>query len=407
MSTLIVSLSPSAPTADAEWRYVLSGDGRHVARSGSCGAPLLPAPGRAGETVAVVPARQLSWQRVTLPHGALSQTQRLRAVLEGLLEEQLLDEPDHLHFALPPHAATGTPIWVAVCDRAWLRASLQLLEAAGHRVDRIVPACAPGATASGGLEGTVIGTPDEATLVLTGVGETQAVSLLPLQAQTATQSITADTPLRAEPAVAELAERGLGRPVALQSLDEGLLAAARGDWDLAQFDLASNGRQRALRWLGTSANALWRAPEWRAARWALGLLVVVQIAALNLWAWQDGRALARQQAAVRGVLTQTFPQVKLVVDAPVQMNKEVALLRQQTGALSNSDLESLLAAAARHLPAGQSPTRIDFADGRLRLTGLTLTPEQREALERPLASQALAARNEDGALVLQATAGTP
>ncbi|MCZ2405455.1 MAG: general secretion pathway protein GspL, partial [Burkholderiales bacterium] len=390
MSTLILSLPASAPTADAEWRYVLSGDGRHVIRSGSCAASLLPAPGRAGETVAVVPARQLSWQRVTLPHGALAQTQRLRVVLEGLLEEQLLDEPERLHFALPPHAATGAPIWVAVCDRAWLRASLQFLETAGHRVDRIVPACAPGATASGGVEATVIGTPDEATLVLCGVGEEQAVSLLPLQAQVAAHLLAPDTPLRAEPAVAELAERHLGRSVALQSLDEGLLDAARSAWDLAQFDLASNGRQRALRWLGTGANALWRAPEWHAARWALGLLAVVQIAALNLWAWQDGRALARQQAAVRGVLTQTFPQVKLVVDAPVQINKEVALLRLQTGALSASDLESLLAAAARHLPAGQTPARIDFADGRLRLTGLTLAPEQLAALQHQLAAQGLA-----------------
>lgn len=407
MSILILSLPPSVPVAGVEWHYVLSSDGRRVLRSGHCSAQLLPAPGRAGETVAVVPLRQLSWQRVTLPQGALASSQRLRTVLQGMLEEQLLDDPDSLHFALAPHAAAGVPIWIAVCDRAWLRACLRTLEAAGHRVDRIVPAHAPGATASGGPECTLIGTPGDAFAVLTGVDDEQAVSVMPLQAQGLADRVAPATPLRAEPAVAELAERTFGRPVALQSLDEGLLVAARGAWDLAQFDLASNGRQRALRWLGTSANALWRAPEWRAARWALGLLIAGQVAALNLWAWQDARALARQQAAVRGVLTQTFPQVKLVVDAPVQMHKEMALLRQQTGALSTRDFESLLAAAAHALPAGQVPARIDYADGQLRLSGLTLSAEQSAALDRQLAARELGTRTEEGVLIVHAARGTP
>jgi len=232
MSILILSLPPSVPVAGVEWHYVLSSDGRRVLRSGHCSAQLLPAPGRAGETVAVVPLRQLSWQRVTLPQGALASSQRLRTVLQGMLEEQLLDDPDSLHFALAPHAAAGVPIWIAVCDRAWLRACLRTLEAAGHRVDRIVPAHAPGATASGGPECTLIGTPGDAFAVLTGVDDEQAVSVMPLQAQGLADRVAPATLLRAEPAVAELAERTFGRPVALQSLDEGLLVAARGAWDL-------------------------------------------------------------------------------------------------------------------------------------------------------------------------------
>lgn len=407
MSILILSLPANGPATPAELPYVLSDDGTRATRTGQCAAALLPAPGRTGETVAVIPVQRLSWQRVTLPQGALSQGQRLRAVLEGLLEDQLLDEPAALHFALPPGAAAGAPIWVAVCERAWLHATLQALEAAGHRVDRIVPACAPGPTASGGVECTVIGTPDDAQALLAGLGETLATSLLPLTSPALAQWLGEDTLLRAEPAVAQLAEHAFGRPVALQSPGEGLLAAARGAWDLAQFDLANNRRQRVLRGLASGANALWRAPEWRATRWALGLLVLVHIAALNLWAWQDARALARQQTAVRGVLTQSFPQVKLVVDAPVQMEKEVQLLRQQTGALSTGDLENLLSAAAAILPADQTPTRIAYADGQLQLTGLTLTPEQLAPLAPQWAARALAARSENGTLTLHATSGQP
>ena len=407
MSTLALSLPAQALTAATELHYVLSSDGRQVTRSGRCSAPLLPQPGRTGETVAVVPPRQLSWQRVTLPQGALAQRQRLRAVLEGLLEEQLLDDPAQLHFALPPEAVAGVPLWVAVCDRAWLQGALHALEAAGHRVDRIVPAHAPGPTASGRPECTVIGTPEEASAVLAGMGPEQAVTLLPLPAPGLTALLPPSASVRAEPAVAALAERLFGQAVPLLSQDEALLAAVSGPWDLAQFDLVNNGRQRALRWLGTGINALWRAPEWRAARWALGLLALLQVAALNLWAWQDARVLASQQAAARAVLQQAFPQVKLVVDAPVQMRKEVALLRQQTGALDERDLEPLLAAAASVLPADQIPTRIDYAEGALRLSGLTLTEAQRTALAPPLAARGLRASQQDGALVLQPAGATP
>lgn len=407
MSTLILSLAPGALQPSSELRYVLSVDGHHAARSGSCPAHLLPDTGRAGEVVAVVPQQLLSWQRVTLPQGTLSQMQRLRAILEGLLEEQVLDDPALLHFALAPEAGTGTPIWVAVCDRAWLQDALQTLEATGHRVDRVVPQWAPGPTASGRVECTVIGTPEAAHAVLAGVGAEHAVTLLPLGATALANTLEPDSVVRAEPAVVALAEQTLDRPVGVQPLEDAMLAAARGTWNLAQFDLANTGRQRALRWLGSGATALLRAPEWRAARWALVLLVLVQVVALNLWAWQDGRALAQQQAAIRGALTQTFSQVRLVVDAPVQMQREVALLRQQAGGMTAGDLEPLLAAASA-LPEGQTPTRIDYADGQLRLRGLTLDAAQHSAFDERLAAQNLKASAEgDALLVRPAHGGTP
>ena len=56
-----------------------------------------------GEVVAVVPWQCLSWHAVTLPpHSG----PRLSAVLQGLLEEQLLDDPAQLHLAVAPHAPT-------------------------------------------------------------------------------------------------------------------------------------------------------------------------------------------------------------------------------------------------------------------------------------------------------------
>jgi len=402
MSTLVITLPLGLPVPGTDYSYTLTADGHNALQHATTSAALLPDPGRAGEVVAVVPARALSWQRAALPQGAASQAARLRTVLEGLLEEQLLDEPAQLHFALEPGFKSGSPAWVAVCDRAWLRACLQALEAAGRPADRVVPEFAPGPTASGREECELLGSPEDAHMVLTGHGPQQAVSVLPLAAAKAMAGLPAPAedapPVRAEPAVAALAERLLGRPVQLHTASQRALAAARGGWDLAQFDLASSGRQRALRRLGGAANAFAREPQWRAARWALGLGLAVQLVGLNLWAWQDRQALAAKQAGVRNVLTQTFPRIQAVVDAPLQMERELALLRQAAGSMARRDLEPLMAAAGAALPAAHVPSQIEYTGDALLLRGVDLNAEELAAMNQRLAADGYIARAQDGAL---------
>ncbi|SFD84545.1 type II secretion system protein GspL [Paracidovorax konjaci] len=413
MSTLILFLPQgSAPGPATEYSYALTVDGHTATRHASAPAPLLPDPGRAGEVVAVVPVRALSWQRLTLPQGAAAQPGRLRAVLEGLLEERLLDDPAQLHFALEPGARPGAPAWVAVCDRAWLRTALQALEAAGRPVQRVVPEFAPGATAGGAPEYFAIGTPEDPCLVATGQGPDEALAMLPLSPATlqlvGALGTAADAaageappPVRAEPAVAALTEQMLNRPAVLHTATQRALAAARGPWDLAQFEFASNRRTRTMRKATSSLGAFARAPQWRAARWALGVCVAAQLVGLNAWAWQERQALAAKQAGVRNALTQTFPQVQVVVDAPVQMEREVARLRQEAGGVSARDLEPLLAAAGGALPGGRLPTAIEYAAGELRLRGIELQPAELSAANERLAATGYRAQVRDGAVLLR------
>jgi general secretion pathway protein L len=137
------------------------------------------------------------------------------------------------------------------------------------------------------------------------------------------------------------------------------------------------------------------------------LLVVAHLVGLNAWAWQEQQALAAKQAAVRNALTQTFPQVKVVVDAPVQMERELALLRQAAGSVSARDLEPLLAAAGAALPPGQQPTGIEYTPGELRLRGVTLGAEEEPALSARLQAAGYRARVDDGSLLLQVAEGAP
>lgn len=396
MSALIVLLPPHPVTASTEFEYALTSDGSTVEGHGTAQAALLPLPGRAGaEVVAVVPPAMLSWHRIDLPKGTAAGSPRLRAVLEGLLEDQLLDEPDTLHYAIQPQARGTGPVWVATCDRAWLRGAVQALEAAQRPAARIVPEFAP----EGPATLYAIGDPQQPALVLAGA---EGVMTLPLSAQALPllPALAEDTPCAAEPAVAALAEQVLQRQPTLQHAAERWLQSARSSWDLAQFELSSSGRARAFKKLGTAWSDLLAAPQWRPARWGLVLLVAVNLLGLNAWAWRERSALDDKGDAVRGILTQTFPQVKVVVDPPVQMEREVAALRQVTGAASGRDLETLLGALSTAAPPDRPVSAVEFTNGELRVKGLALRPDEAQSLAGALKGQGLSAVSQGDTLVV-------
>ena len=376
MSALIVFLPPAAASASTEFDFVLTNDGATVADHGTALAALLPAATRAGtEVVAIVPISMLSWHRAELPKGTTVGTPRLRAVLEGLLEDQLLDEPEALHFAVQPNARTSGALWVATCDRAWLRAAVHALETAGRPATRIVPEFAP----EGDTALFVLG--DEQRPIMVQAGE-DGVTALPLsmQALTLLPALNEATPCIAEPAVVELAEQVLQRRPMLQHPAERWLRSAQTKWDLAQFEFSSSGRTRALKRLSTAWADILAAPQWKPVRWGAVLLIVLNLVGLNAWAWRERSALDEKRDAIRRTLTQTFPQVKVVVDAPVQMERELALLRQATGAPSGNDLESMLSALSIAAPAQRAATGIEFVNGELRVRGMALGGEEARSI---------------------------
>ncbi|WP_394680579.1 type II secretion system protein GspL [uncultured Comamonas sp.] len=415
MSTLLISLPlaagpDTAPSAAGSYSYALSPDGVAISQQGTTTAGLLPQPGRAGEVVAVVPAALLSWQRVSLPQGVGPGSPRLRAVLEGLLEERLLDDPAQLHFALQPDTRAtgqGEPIWVACCPRQWLREHLQVLEAAGRAVARVVPSHAPGEPSPDGAQILVTGSPELAQAVVYGTGSADAVLVLPVSRESAAllPSLGPDSIVHAEPAVVSTTEHWLQRPVQLYSPAQTMRDAARSDWDLAQLEFANSGRNRLQRRLGSGLNDVLHAPAWRPARWAVLALVVLSLVGANIWAWQERQQLQAKAALVRSTLTQAFPNVQVVVDAPVQMAREVANLRQASGGLSPSDAEPLLAAAGQalsSLPAGTVPSTVEYSGGELRLRGLPT--DGFDAFRQKLQAQGLQAQMQNDQWVIRAQA---
>jgi general secretion pathway protein L len=115
--------------------------------------------------------------------------------------------------------------------------------------------------------------------------------------------------------------------------------------------------------------------------------MAVNLLGLNALAWVDQYQLATKKKAMQSVLTGSFPNVKTVIDAPVQMAREVRLLEQARAAASAVDLDVMLGVLSRTLPAGQTLQGLNYANGQLRVSGLELSPDEARALTTSLQTQ--------------------
>jgi general secretion pathway protein L len=381
MSVLIVlipprdrAVPPSAAARDGlEYVYVLSPDGMVLAAQGRASPAQLP---RADSVVAVLADADVSWQRLALPRAPAA---RLRAALVGSLEEALLDDPDHLHFALAPGAAAGQPTWVAVSHKAWLQAHLAALEAAHVPVARVVPSSWPDEPPSGHFDADA----DAGAPLRLAWSHPDGVAQLRLQGTLARSLLgglpgAGDSGARwsASPAAAAPAERWLGSPVVVMTDEQRALQATRSLWNLRQFDLAPHHRGAlALR----DAWQRFLAPGWRPVRIGLAALLVLQVVGLNLWASQLRGQVQARKVAMDQLLRDAHPQVRSVLDAPAQMQRETDVLRAAAGRPGEGDLESLLGAAAAAWPEGMAPaTGLSFEAGRLSFPTAAWAPAQRE-----------------------------
>lgn len=319
---LIIAL-PHSANASAGYPHVHT-DGHSVLRHATGAAATLSA--HAGEVVAVVPHSRLAWLRVQLPpasHGA-----RLQSVLQGLLEDRLLDDPQHLHLVLAPDAQhtarTGGDTLVATCNKTWLREALAPLHAAGLVVQRIVPELSP----SDAPVLHVMGEPDHAQSV---VCHPHGVTLLPpntAQWHAFGELKLTDASLYAEPAMVTRVQNTLQRQPVLQSAAQRWVQSSQSAWDLAQGEWAQTHRQRAQRQLQALWQNLRHAPTYQALRW-------------GMVAWLALQAL-------------------MVAWSPVPIPQ------------SRADLEPLLVALAPVLPQASSAQQLDFVNHTLRVQGVTI-----------------------------------
>lgn len=379
MSSLILLLSEdvAASPVEAELDYALISDSGMLTRHGHATLARLP---KASEVVLLLPAERLSWQRIELPKpGRAMPKAKLRAVLEGLLEEQVLDDVADLHFALPAQAPGGETTWVAICRKSDLAPMLAALDQAGRTVSRIVPQAAPNEVTSLHVQGQ----PETARFVLVHRDGVLAAPWSFYGSLVATD--WQPQHISAEPAVAELAQQALADVGSVQIVQSGqALAASLGtSWNLGQFDFNTSSQGRLWRKLQSVGKRAWYGAEWRWVRLALLLLLVVNLLGLSVWAWQMRQAISSQQQQLRQLVSQATG-ASYVSDQPqLQMQTKLAQLRQATGALDAAAFETMLGLLQDSpIPGGA----LEYADGVLTLKGAPLGPEALQTLRSKAAA---------------------
>ena len=348
--------------AQTHYDHVVSSDGVSVDTYGQSEITQLPL--HQGDSVGIVPWQMLSWHKVTLPPSVGS---RQTLVLNSLLEDHLLQEPQTMHLALAPGASAnlrhGGKVLVAACDKTWLEQTLERLEQHGCTLQRLVPELHPLA------QGQSL-----RLHLIQHLGQVQALmctgdSVWPLPLTAAPDVGVSDTmEVFAEPALVLQAERLSGQAPTLLTAPLRWLMAAQSEWDLAQNEFAQSRRLRLLRWFKQSAHSAWYAPQWRSSRWALLTLVLVQWLGLNVWAWRDETQLGQQQNELVQMFRQSLPQASLVLDPSRQMQRELNRLQLQSGQLQAQDLLPMLATLSAHWPDAGMPDSLSYQPGELRLT---------------------------------------
>lgn len=428
MSKLIVAIPWTFPNADSsavvsdktnsrnhwEYDFVLANhDATNLINSSKAPMELLPS---AEVTVLVAPAKALSWHQIDLPKVPRT---RMRSALDGLLEERLLDDTQALAFALAPDANQGkaaSKTWVAVCEKAWLSNAISLFESNGHRVTQVVPEFSPAHTTS--PESVFItGVPEDA--YVTRINSSGILTLPLKNSQQAQHKVSSghtemvdlheETWVHAEPAVAELAEKNLSQHVTIRQISTGLLQCAQSNWDLAQFENKLSGDSEFIKRFRRKLRSFWVDSQWRPVRWGLLGIFLVNVIGLNAWAWHQKSSLAEKKSQVALLLTQSFPNVKTVVDPQLQMDKEMALLRQAAGAVSMQSFETLLSVFSLANQSGvvkKTPNTIEFTGNKLVLTGIELAANELTAVQAKLKQSGYAIKMEGDRATITWQAGS-
>ncbi|MGH8783814.1 MAG: type II secretion system protein GspL, partial [Cupriavidus necator] len=154
--------------------------------------------------------------------------------------------------------------------------------------------------------------------------------------------------------------------------------------DLAQFEFAQGRADR------------WNLVAWRVPLALLAGIVLVQVIGMNTHWLLLRREQQRLEAAQLQALRGAFPQIQTVLDAPLQMRRQVEQLRTASGRSTPEDflpLADRFAQAARRLP----PDALQALEYRGRMLVVTLKPGTDTAGLRSAARQAGLQMEEDKA----------
>ncbi len=391
MSLLRIHLPPDWPDTDAAATLPWCRIGARGERIDAGRAPLAGLPS-ADACELVIPSELVLLTTAALPRGS---RQKLRQLLPYAIEDRLGGEPETVHVATG-HAVGDGQTALAAIDKGWLARALLRLRERDLRPrnawpETLLPPLPAGGWVmvwSGG--GGFLRSGAQAGLHLDG-GSAEAPP--PALLLSLAQARAAGHPPQA---LQVRLEEGVAPPPWNVWRDAlGIPVEAGAPWAPLQQPEIAVGAINLLQ--GTFAGSDLRRSGWQALRLPLALaalIALVQVGATTTeWLLLD-REKQRLRASMERSFREAFPDARVVVDAPLQMQRNLAELRHAGGEALPSDFVPLLARAAAALdPDSRGRLReVHYAADQLRLAFELRDRAAVDALLQRLATAGLAAR---------------
>jgi general secretion pathway protein L len=394
MSLLRIHLPSNWPEAepDAALPWCRIGARGEALESGVAAPAAMPA---ADACELVTPAELVLLTRARLPRGS---KQKMRQLLPYAIEDKLGAEPEAVHVAAGPALADGQTA-LAVIDKAWLARALARLAEAGLRPRSAWPEILLPVLPGDGWamvwdgRGGFLRSGAQAGMSLDGGSAAQPPAALALSAAEARAAGALPARLQLR-----LAEGAQPPDTAAWGQALGMAVEVGAPWaPLAQPEVATGGINLLQ---GAFEPASPARKWWPALRVPLilgGLLVVLHTGATAVEWWQLKREKQQLQASMEKSFRQAFPDARVVVDAPLQMQRNLAELRSAAGQVTPLDFVPLLSRAAAALdPASRSRLRaVRYEAGQLSLELALPDRAAADALLKRLTGVGLACQLQD------------
>lgn len=372
----------------------------------------------ADRTVAVIPVSRIAFIDAMLPRVSAARRQQL---LNFAIEDKLTIDPETVHAVEVGPADTGANQFVvAAIDRAWLTRALDWLTANDLAADLAVPETALAAVGQGewlldlnGSRGFAV-RPDGLAYGIDFVASD--LTKPPFSLSLALNEAAASADSRALPtrlnivAPTELAsriDRALWEAELGVTSKDGMslhIKPAMGQAVTAQESrlIASNfmvGRFRPdTQNTGTMA----------AFKWAAGLAcvsILIHLVGTGADAWRVGVQRRALENDIRQIFLRSFPEATTVVDAPLQMSRNLDQLRRERGLAQDATLAKLALAASLTREFASNITSLSASGDTLNITIAGLSADASVALRSAAAKQSGVKISEATGIVTVAISG--
>ena len=344
-------------------RYALRSNTGELQRNGAVQLAELP---RADRVDIIVPASLVLFTEVKLPP---VRGQKLRQLLPFAVEEKILSDPDQVQVAAGARDAAGVTR-VAVVDRAWLDRACERLWQWGMRpengyAETCLPELEPNAW-------TLIWDGNEG-FVRTAVGAGLALDSMsgdgaPFALRRAVEEARSNTRLpekiilRATDAAASIPD------LQLWTAQLGVSVVPGQDWHWApRFLNTANAINLLQGDYAPSSSMREMLPQLRPILLLAGLIIGAQVLATGADWWRLNREKKNLTLEMDKIFKSAFPDANVVVDAPLQMQRNLADLRRASGQSQPNDFVPLLAKAMPLLNSAIGLEAMSYDQGMLKV----------------------------------------